>query len=103
MLSPKLNVAFDIVPSVSRPAAVKVTDKGAEPDEVEVERFIQMGGVLVWAMVGDAVGGVVIVTEGEGDVVTEGVIDVVTDGEGDVPAQVFAVIESRRAEEPAAL
>lgn len=96
MPSPKLNVAFETVPSVSRPIAVSVTDKGAEPDEVEDERLIQTGDLLV-DKVGTAVGETVMVVLGEGDVVS------VTPGEGDVPLQVLGVMDSCRPDELPAL
>lgn len=82
------------MPSVSRPAAVRVTERGAEPDDVEVERLMQDGDLFV-EIVGTAVGGTVMVAvvPGEGDVV------VVIVGDGDVVSQVLGVIESCNPEE----
>lgn len=89
--SPKLNVALEIVPSVSLPVAVNVTDKGAEPDEVDVERLIQTGLLFV-GWVGIAVGETDAVTLGDGD--EDGETVVVTVGDGLLVSHVFGVIES---------
>jgi hypothetical protein len=41
--SPKLNVAFEIVPSLSRPEAVSVIDNGADPEEFDVDKLRHVG------------------------------------------------------------
>ena len=105
--SPKLNEAFVNVPLESLPAAVKVTERGAEPDEVDVLRLRHTGEALA-ASVGVAVGTVV----GEEETAVVGDGETVVEGEGDgdgvpdtavLPSQVFASIAILRGEEPPAL
>jgi hypothetical protein len=80
-----LNVAFESVPSVSLPDAVKLTARGADPEATELANAKHVGAALAAAMVGVAITGVgdaaavVGVTALLGDVVGD-----VVEGVGDV-------------------
>lgn len=99
---PKLNVAFVRVPSLSRPLAVKLTASGAEPEDVDAARPMQIGDIFTTAVVGVATGAVVAVGIVVVDPVGEGLI-LVPVGEGVVLVHDLATIETSSGREPEGL